>query len=67
MVELTDCEKEVCKLSAEGYEVKQIAVKLNKSEATIKKHRSSIMRKMQGKTIIAAIVIFETKRYTKVS
>jgi DNA-binding NarL/FixJ family response regulator len=66
MIELTDCEKEICRLSAEGYEVKQIAVKLHKSEATVKKHRMSIMHKMGGKTIVAAVVIFEAKRYTKV-
>jgi DNA-binding NarL/FixJ family response regulator len=66
MIELTDCEKEVCRLSAEGYEIKQIAVKLRKSEATIKFHRANIMRKAGSKNIVAAIIIFEIKTYTKV-
>lgn len=61
MTQLTDAEKEVLKLTAEGYEMKQIAEMLCKSVHTIEKQRFSAMRKTGGKNIIHATVIFVAK------
>jgi DNA-binding NarL/FixJ family response regulator len=50
LAELTPREREVMHLVVGGLTTRQIAVKLNRSEATIKIHRSQVMRKIGANT-----------------
>ncbi|HYN77851.1 MAG TPA: response regulator transcription factor [Lamprocystis sp. (in: g-proteobacteria)] len=48
---LSTREREVLKLVAEGYRSRQIAEVLSISEKTVEKHRASLMRKLQVKSV----------------
>lgn len=52
---LTDREIQITTLSAKGYQIKEIAVKLGISCRTVEKHRSNVMRKTGTSNIIEAI------------
>ncbi len=52
---LTEKEKLIYNLSAQGLAIKQIAVELNISQRTVEKHRSNIMRKTNTSNFIETI------------
>jgi FixJ family two-component response regulator len=52
---LTDREKQVCQLVAEGWLNKQIAAALGTAEKTIKQHRGRVMRKLEIQSVAALV------------
>lgn len=54
---LTEREKEVFHLSAQGWGLKQIAAELKLSQRTVEKHRANIMRKADTHSMYEAILI----------
>lgn len=61
-VELKDIEKEVIRLSAQGFTISSIAKKLNKSFDTIKFYRKSIFKKLDVESITEAISVVISKK-----
>lgn len=58
---LSDREKEVLALAAEGFTSKEIGKKLFVEETTIKRHRNRIIKKMKVRNITHAVAIaFQT-------
>jgi FixJ family two-component response regulator len=52
---LTEREKQVCQLVAEGWLNKQIAAALGTAEKTIKQHRGRVMRKLEIQSVAALV------------
>ncbi len=52
---LTSREVEVVKLSAQGFQIKEIATELQISKRTVEKHRANVMRKTNTTNIVEAI------------
>jgi FixJ family two-component response regulator len=52
---LTEREKQVCQLVAEGWLNKQIAAALGTAEKTIKQHRGRVMRKLEVQSVPALV------------
>jgi len=57
--QLTPKEREVMDLVVQGLLNKQIAVKLNNSEITIKQHRGKVMQKMQADSLVDLVHMAE--------
>ena len=55
-INLTSKQKEVLKYLAQGFQNKEIAIRMNLSVSTIKLHVSGIMLRLNAKTRTAAVV-----------
>jgi FixJ family two-component response regulator len=64
--QLTPKEREVMELVVQGLLNKQIALKLNNSEITIKQHRGKVMHKMQAESLAELVRMAERLSLTSV-
>ncbi|MDY3247539.1 MAG: helix-turn-helix transcriptional regulator [Prevotella sp.] len=55
MPQLSDKEKEVLSLAAQGFMTKEIADILNRTESTIETHRRALFRKLKATNMMEAV------------